>query len=540
MFDTLFRGGGGFKRSNGPGANSGAPGASREITCIAEFESRAAESLDRNAFDFFRSGAGGEQTARLNRSCFERIRIRPRCLARVGNRSLAATVLGHSYLMPIGIGPIGLQRLAHSEGERATARAARAMGVPFVLSALSSVSIEELAEVIPKTPKWFQLYIFKDREMTENLIRRAERARYKALVVTVDAPVVGLRRSAMKHPTTLPSKVTMANFCPPHNNVCQKNIGAYVRSQLDPTIGWDSLRWLLSITSLPVVVKGVLSREDALMAADLGVQGIIVSNHGGCQLDGAPATIEVLPEVVEAVGNRVTVMMDGGITQGTDVYKALALGAKMVFIGRAALWGLAVNGQHGVEDVLDLLRLELDSAMAISGCKTVKQICENHVRFESEYLRPRPKISDKLYVDDVEEIQEIPIVGRNSPEPGPSGRDSPELDAPPPLPEPLIPTGEDGLEKFPQEDQDGVDECGQNTSQWCRTVNSAVEVVRAPPRATREVRVVPEVAKVLQRNMKTEIGRRQQQPKWQPKNRAASMHNLSSLRKSGDDCRCIF
>lgn len=278
MFDTLFRG-----RRNDRRA--------REVASIAEYECRAAEVLERNAHEFFRSGAGCEQTMRLNRLCYEKIRIRPRCLARVGNRSLAINALGCSFKMPIGIGPIALAKLAHCDGEKALARAARSMGVPFVLSALSSVSLEDVAEAIPRCPKWFQLFIFKDREMTENLIRRAERARYKAIVVTVDTPVIGLRRSEMKNPTSLPSKVTYANFCPPHNNVCSKNISEYVRNQYDPTVGWDSLRWLLSITSLPVILKGVLTREDALMAADLGVQGIIVSNHGGRQLDSAPATV---------------------------------------------------------------------------------------------------------------------------------------------------------------------------------------------------------------------------------------------------------
>lgn len=280
MFDTLFRG-----RRNDRRA--------REVACIGEYESRAAEAMERNAHEFFRSGAGCEQTMRLNRSCFEKIRIRPRCLARVGNRSLAASAMGCNFKMPIGIGPVALAKLAHCDGEKAMARAARSMGVPFVLSALSSVSLEDVAEAVPKTPKWFQLFIFKDREMTENLIRRAERARYKALVVTVDSPVIGLRRSELKNPTNLPSKVTLANFCPPHNNVCSKNITEYVRNQFDPTVGWDSLRWLLSITSLPVILKGVLTREDALMAVDLGVQGIIVSNHGGRQLDSVPATVSL-------------------------------------------------------------------------------------------------------------------------------------------------------------------------------------------------------------------------------------------------------
>ncbi|XP_062557580.1 2-Hydroxyacid oxidase 1-like [Armigeres subalbatus] len=522
MFDALFRG-----RRNDRRA--------REIACIGEYESRAAEVLERNAHDFFRSGAGCEQTMRLNRSCFEKIRIRPRCLARVGNRSLTVNAMGSTFAMPIGIGPVALAKLAHSDGEKALARAARSMGVPFVISALSSVSLEDVAEAVPRSPKWFQLFIFKDREMTENLVRRAERARYRALVVTVDSPVIGLRRVELKNPTNLPSKVTLANFCPPHNNVCSKNLTEYVRNQFDPTVGWDSLRWLLNITDLPVILKGVLTREDALMAADLGVQGIIVSNHGGRQLDCAPATIEVLPEIVEAVGNRLTVMHDGGITQGSDVFKALALGAKLVFVGRAALWGLAVSGQHGVEDVLDLLRLELDSAMAIAGCKTTNHITENRVRYESEYLMPRLRILERLENNFDDEENEVPHVEihdvKNGEDPQPVDR----------AVEVLIPTGEDGLAKFPI-GHDGVDDCGKTSSPWCKTVNSeaVVEVVRAPPRVTREVRVVPEVVKVINRNIKADIARRDYLKNRYSSRKAASLHNLPSIAKPAEDCRCIM
>ncbi|XP_055534049.1 uncharacterized protein LOC129723704 [Wyeomyia smithii] len=494
----------------------------RELASVAEYESRAAELLDRNALDFFRSGAGAELTSRLNAARYEKIRIRPRCLARVGNRSLAVELLGLCYRMPVGIGPVALQKLVHNDCEKAMAKAARTMGVPFVLSALSSVSLEEIADVIPNHPKWFQLFIFKDRELLENMVRRAERARYRALVVTVDTPVLGLRRTEMRSPTVLPSKVTYANFCPPYNNVCTKNISEYVKNQFDATVGWDSLRWLLGITCLPVVVKGILTKEDACMVADMGAHGILVSNYGGRQLDSAPATIEVLSEIVEAVGNRLPVMIDGGITEGTDVFKALALGAKVVFIGRAAIWGLAVNGQRGVEDVLDLLKLELDSVMAMAGCQTLEQICENHVRFESEYLRPRKGLPIRP-ADDRVDIQGgvRTVVGKLTRE----------------LEENLVPTGEDGLAKPPR--VDGVDDCGIETNEWCKTVNGNVEVLRIPQRATREVRVVPELAKVFQRNVRADLIARQGRVR-QSRNRASSMQNLISIRKSNEDCRRIL
>ncbi|XP_055598979.1 2-Hydroxyacid oxidase 1-like [Uranotaenia lowii] len=512
MFDTLFRG----KRSDRR---------TREITCLEEYEERAAESVDREVLDYFRAGAGGGQAMRLNRSCFDKIRIRPRCLTGVGNRSMAIQVLGSHFKMPIGIGPVPLQKLLSNDGEKATARAARSLGAPFILGALASVSIEDIAEAIPKVPKWFQMYIFKDRELMENMVRRAEKARFAALVVTVDTPVLGLRKSDLRNPLNVTSKVSYVNFLPPYNNVCSKNIAEYVKSQFDPTLGWESLKWLIDMTHLPVIVKGILSSEDALMAAKMGAKGIIVSNHGGCQLDSAPASIEVLPEIVEAVGTQCCVMLDGGIMRGSDVFKALALGAQTVFIGRPAMYGLAVGGQSGVEDVLDLLRLELDSVMASAGCRTLEHICGDSVRLESEYLRPRLKIPPRKSIDiaascegDTQSGKLITI---------PFG----------PPPETLIPTGEDGLAKDPR-GKDAVDDCGIKTSQWSKEVNHVEVVPMRPPRLTREVRVVPDVAKVLQRNIKADIARRDHFVKNKPyRNRAYSMQNLDSINKM-DDVRC--
>lgn len=245
--------------------------------------------------------------------------------------------------------------------------------------------------------------------------------------------------------------------------------------------------------------------------------------------------IEVLPEIVEAVGNRVMVMHDGGITQGSDVFKALALGAKLVFVGRAALWGLAVNGQHGVEDVLDLLRLELDSVMAVAGCRAMKQITENRVRYESEYLMPRVRILERLEnacEEDDNVVEQVVVVD--------DGKDDDEGGSPDQEVEVLIPAGEDGLAKFPK-GSDAVDDCGKTVSPWCKTVNSdVVEVVRAPPRITREVRIVPEVAKVINRNIKADIARREYLKNRCSNRKAASMHNLRSIVRSTEDCRCIM
>ncbi|XP_053675053.1 uncharacterized protein LOC128725340 [Anopheles nili] len=362
-----------------------------QLASVADYEQRLVETVDRTVLDYCRGEAGSGQTVTNNRNAFDRLLIRPRCLQRIGgSRSLAVTSFGINFRMPIGIAPIALQRVACSEGEKAMASAARTFGVPFVLSVLSSVSIEELAEAVPRAPKWFQLYIFKDRELTECLVRRAEKARYRALVVCVDTPAPGLNRAERRNPLTLPARVTCANFIPKGTNTngtdkansCSANVLDYVRSQLDPSLGWEAVRWLMSITTLPVIVKGILNRSDAIVAAEIGVHGLIVSNSGGRQLDCAPAAIDVLPEIVSAVGTRLEVMLDSGVSQGTDVFKALALGARMVFIGRAAIYGLAVDGQRGVEEVLDILKTELESTMLNAGCGTLADVTPHHVCHE--------------------------------------------------------------------------------------------------------------------------------------------------------------
>ncbi|XP_040166118.1 peroxisomal (S)-2-hydroxy-acid oxidase GLO3-like isoform X1 [Anopheles arabiensis] len=389
VFDQFFR----AKRS---------PALTESLRCglasVADYERRVCETVDGTVVDYCRGGAASERTVAQNRAAFDRLIIRPRCLQRIGgSRSLAVTSFGVSYRMPIGIAPVALQCLAHPEGEKAMAKAARTHGVPFVLSVLSSVSIEELAEAVPRAPKWFQLYIFKDRELTECLVRRAEKARFRALVVSVDTPAPGLSRSERRNPLTLPAKVTCANFVPGGNGAngngkasqpCSASVLDYVRSQLDPSLGWDAIQWLMSITTLPVIVKGILNRADALIAADIGVHGLIVSNSGGRQLDYAPAAIEVLPEIVHAVGNRLEVMLDSGVSQGTDAFKALAIGARMVFVGRVAVYGLAVNGQRGVEEVLDILKTELESTMLNAGCGTLADVTPQHVCHEVQLYYP--------------------------------------------------------------------------------------------------------------------------------------------------------
>ncbi|XP_001649576.2 peroxisomal (S)-2-hydroxy-acid oxidase GLO3 [Aedes aegypti] len=361
------------------------------LASVKDYEKRASEIIPRNALDYYRSGAGDELSLRLNRVCFDRLRIRPRVLKSGSKRDLSVNLFGDRYSMPIGISPTAMQRMAHPEGEVANSKAAASRGVGFTLSTISTSSMEQVATGTPGSPKWFQLYIYRDRKLTESLVRRAEKAGFKAIVLTVDAPMFGLRRADMRNKFSLPPHLVLANFEGRLATGVQSQGGSgineYITEQLDPTLSWDDVKWLVNFTRLPVIVKGILTQEDAVIAADMGVQGIWVSNHGARQLDSVPASIEALPEIVKAVGNRTTIVMDGGVTEGTDVFKAIALGAKMVFFGRPALWGLAVNGQQGVEHVLDLLRKELDVAMALAGCQTIGDITPNHVVHESLYAK---------------------------------------------------------------------------------------------------------------------------------------------------------
>jgi 4-hydroxymandelate oxidase len=278
---------------------------------------------------------------------------------------------------------MAFQCLAHQDGEVATALAASQAGVGMVLSTFSTKSMEEVATVCHKTnptaPLWFQLYIHKDRGLTRALIEKACASGYKALCLTVDAPVLGCRERDKRNQFTLPSGLELANL----TTISELNIPiqqgesglfTYFAEQLDPAVTWQDLEWLQSLSSLPLVVKGILRGDDATRAVDYGAKGIIVSNHGGRQLDGAIATLDALTEVVSAVNNRAEVMVDGGIRRGVDILKALALGAKAVLIGRPVLWGLAVGGEAGVAHVIDILRNELDIAMALSGCPSVDKI----------------------------------------------------------------------------------------------------------------------------------------------------------------------
>jgi isopentenyl diphosphate isomerase/L-lactate dehydrogenase-like FMN-dependent dehydrogenase len=358
---------------------------------LDELEPLARELLPPPIFDFIAGGAEDEVTLRRNREAFEAIEFRPRVLVDVTNIDTRTTVLGEDLALPVMLAPVALHQLSNGDGELATARAAADAGTVMILSTMSSATMEDVAAA-SAGPKWYQLYCYSDRGVTERLVRRAESAGYRALVLTVDVPRLGRRERDFRHPpASFPPNVFPRNFIgevdvsavAEHDQ--GTSLSAMVAALLDASLTWDVIAWLRSITSLPVLVKGVLCGEDAALAVEHGCAGIVVSNHGGRQLDGVPASIDALPEVVEAVAGRATVLMDGGVRRGTDVLKALALGADAVLIGRPYIWGLAVDGQAGVAGVLEMLRAELSLGMSLAGVTNVSQIRRELVRVRNTY-----------------------------------------------------------------------------------------------------------------------------------------------------------
>jgi 4-hydroxymandelate oxidase len=345
---------------------------------LRDFESLAAERLSRMAYDYFASGSGDEITLRENESAFSRLALRYRVLVDVSKRSLETTLLGRRIAMPILVAPMAFQRLAHDDGELATARAAAAAGSVMILSTLATYSIEEV-RAASSGSLWFQLYVYRDRDITRSLVERAEAAGYEALVLTVDAPLLGRRERDVRNGFSLPEGLPISNLIPRGlermaGETNASGLEQYFTDQLNPSLTWADVEWLQSITRLPVLVKGIVRADDAERAVDHGAAGIIVSNHGGRQLDTSIATISALPPIADAVGDRCDLLVDGGIRRGTDVLKALAFGARAVLIGRPVLWGLAVDGEAGVSRVLSLLRDELDLAMALAGCTSPAKV----------------------------------------------------------------------------------------------------------------------------------------------------------------------
>jgi isopentenyl diphosphate isomerase/L-lactate dehydrogenase-like FMN-dependent dehydrogenase len=345
---------------------------------IADLERLAAEALEPGVHGYFAGGAGDERCLRRNCEAFAEWELWPRVLVDVSRVSTATTLLGAPVEVPILVAPVAFQRLAHPEGEEAMARAAASTGTVMVVSTLATTAPAEVAAAAPGGRRWLQLYCFRDRGVTRALIEEAAEAGYEAIALTVDAPYAGPRERDLRSGFVLPAELRTPAI---DAAAGRRNLTiAEVFALVDPALTWSDLESLCAETELPVLVKGVLAAEDARLAADHGAAGVIVSNHGGRQLDGVPATIDALPGVVEAVGDRLEVLMDGGIRRGTDVALALALGAKAVLVGRPALWGLAVDGQAGAELALAMLRRELELALALLGCPSVAELGPGHVR----------------------------------------------------------------------------------------------------------------------------------------------------------------
>ncbi|CAI0548487.1 unnamed protein product [Linum tenue] len=365
-----------------------------EITNVMEYEEIARQKLPKMVYDYYASGAEDQWTLKENRNAFSRILFRPRILVDVSNIDMTTTVLGFKISMPIMIAPTAMQKMAHPDGENATARAASAADTIMTLSSWATSSVEEVASTGPGI-RFFQLYVYKDRNVVAQLVRRAERAGFKAIALTVDTPRLGRREADIKNRF---ANLTLKNFE-------GLDLGKMTVDKVTPTKPHSfstckicklhsDVKWLQTITSLPILVKGVLTAEDAKLAVQNGAAGIIVSNHGARQLDYVPATITALEEVVKAAQGRVPVFLDGGVRRGTDVFKALALGASGVFIGRPVLFSLAADGEAGVRKVLQMLRDELELTMALSGCTSLKEITRSHIA--TDWDPPRSLPSSKL------------------------------------------------------------------------------------------------------------------------------------------------
>src|SRR5581483_956937 len=342
---------------------------------VFEFEGLAEARVELAAWEYIRGGAEDEVTLRENRAAFERILLRPRVLVDVSKRDLTTTVLGTRIPLPLMLAPTAYQRLSHPEGEVETARGAGALGVPMILSTLATRTMEDVAAAATG-PLWFQLYMMDDMRVNEWLVRRAEENGYRAIVFTVDLGVTGNRererRARFELPPDMPLQSLMARMASTPDSILEAEKFGQIPWKQDLT--WRDVEWLKRTTELPIVIKGVLTAEDARLAVEAGAAGIMVSNHGGRQLDTSPATIEVLPEIVEAMGNRVEIYLDGGVRRGTDIVKAVALGARAVCIGRPYLWGLAANGAAGVQRVIEILRNEFDMALILLGRRSVAEL----------------------------------------------------------------------------------------------------------------------------------------------------------------------
>jgi isopentenyl diphosphate isomerase/L-lactate dehydrogenase-like FMN-dependent dehydrogenase len=362
-------------------------------TNLDTFEAEARARLPGAVYDYYAGGAEDERTLELNRSAFRQLVLRPRVLVDVGAVDTSVSLLGQRAAFPVLVAPTAFHRLAHPEGELATARATADAGTIMVASTLATHRIEDIAAAAPGAV-WLQVYVFRDRAITAELVQRARQAGCRALCLTVDVAVQAKRERDARNRFTLPPGIEMANF----QGLAQarlpealgSGLGAFIAREFDPTLTWDVVGWLHEVSGLPVLVKGVATEEDGRLAVEHGAAGVVVSNHGGRQLDSAEPTLQALPHVAEGVADRVPVLLDGGVRRGTDVVKALALGARAVLVGRPILWGLAVGGQQGVARVLALLREEVERTMALMGRTATWQMDRCAV---ADALEPLPPIA---------------------------------------------------------------------------------------------------------------------------------------------------
>ncbi len=369
-----------------------------QILEIRDLKALARRRVPKMFFDYADSGAWTEGTYRANEEDFSKIKLRQRVLVDMTNRSLESTMIGQTVSMPVALSPTGLTGMQHADGEMLAAKAAEDFGVPFTLSTMSICSIEDVASATTK-PFWFQLYVMRDRDFVRNLIDRAKAAKCSALVLTLDLQILGQRHKDLRNGLSAPPKFTpkhiwqmatrplwcmqmlqtkrrsFGNIVGHAKNVSDlSSLSVWTAEQFDPRLSWDDVAWIKKLWGGPLILKGILDVEDAKMAARTGADAIIVSNHGGRQLDGAPSSISMLPKIVDAVGDVIEVHLDGGIRSGQDVLKAIALGAKGTYIGRPFLYGLGAGGKAGVTLALEIIRKELDITMALCGKRDIRDI----------------------------------------------------------------------------------------------------------------------------------------------------------------------
>ncbi|KAG8130190.1 hypothetical protein E2320_016763 [Naja naja] len=350
------------------------------LVCLSDFEAHAKKHLPKPIWEYFAAGADECYTRDDNLMAYKRIYLRPRVLRDMSAIDPRTTILGSEIDFPVGIAPTGFHGLACPDGEQSTAQAAEAMHTCYIASTYSTFSVEEIVAAAPTGLRWFQLYLHRKRTFSEQLVRRVNALGFQALVLTVDVPYTGKRRNDIRNNYQFLKSTQVKNFEGAFEDEDQTEYGLPPGS-IDPSINWNDITWLQSLTQLPIIIKGILTKEDAELAVRHGVQGIIVSNHGGRQLDGVLPTIAALVEVTTAVQGKIEVYLDGGIRTGNDVLKALALGAKCVFIGRPTVWGLAYKGKEGLQELLKILKDEFCLSMALTGCKNVSEIGRHLVQY---------------------------------------------------------------------------------------------------------------------------------------------------------------